>query len=337
MALTPSPDIYASNVVLLLPFDENLTDYSSVQKTVTVVGGAAVSAIQKKYGAQSLHLNGSTDYITSPSNTDFDFGTGDFTVEFWLFTPVAWTSQPASSSVIGKKLSDSTNGWVIYRDGGAPSKLNARIGLQNNFYTASTPTANTWEHWAVTRQGTTLRWFKNGVLDATGSSSVDISDTNALLKIGEADSWSGSYLNGYLDEIRVTKGIARYTTNFTPPQSFFTVEASFSIVTVLPILQDLFVAEFGVTTDNPIAVTTVLFATAIFAAFVVTAEIPVAQITVYFSIPVFCDFVDNTPCAKSRIQAFHPYNENSELHHTTLPYAPLIKTECNTRFIGRQV
>jgi hypothetical protein len=337
MALMPASDIYAANVVLLLPFDSDLTDYSSVPKTVTAVGSAAVSAVQKKYGAQSLHLNGSTDYITAPTSTDFDFGTGDFTVEFWLFTPIAWTSQPTSSAVIGKKLSDSTNGWVIYRDGGAPSKLNARIGLQNNFYTVSTPTVNTWEHWAVTRQGTTLRWFKNGVLDATGSSSVNISDTNALLKIGEADSWSGSYLNGYLDEIRVTKGIARYTTNFTPPQSFFTIEVSFNTVTLLPILQDLYTSAFEITTVKPIASTTIFFATAVFSTFDIMVEIPAVQITVAFAIPIFCTFIDNVPFITSKVQAFHPYNESSELSHTTLPYAPLIKTERNIRFIGRQV
>lgn len=188
-----------------------------IGKAMTAYGNAKISTAQSKFRGASLSLDGNGDYISSPNSADFRFGTGDFTIDFWLYSNVAWGSQPASASVCGQKKSDSTNGWVLYKDGSYPTKINARVGLTNNFPTGSTPTANVWEHWALVRNGTSLKWYKNGVLDATTTSSVDVNDTTGLFLIGLADSWASSFLNGYVDELRVSKGIARWTANFTPP------------------------------------------------------------------------------------------------------------------------
>lgn len=188
-----------------------------IGKTMTAYGNAKISTAQSKFRGASLSLDGSGDYISSPNSVDFRFGTGDFTIDFWLYSNVAWSSQPFSASICGQKKNDTTNGWVLYRDSNYPTKINARVGLQNSFPTGSTPTANVWEHWALVRNGTTLKWYKNGILDATTTSSVDVNDTTGLFLIGLADSWASSFLNGYVDELRISKGIARWTANFTPP------------------------------------------------------------------------------------------------------------------------
>ena len=213
-------DPYLANNVLLM----HMADFTDAtgKNTFTTTGSPSISSTNKKFGTGGLVLNGSSR-LQRPYSANFDFGTGDFTIEFWMNSTVAWTSQPSSAGVLSHKASDSTNGWVIYRDGFYPSKLNARLaGALPYCATASTPTQGVWEHWALTRQGTNVRWFKNGVLDATCTitASASIADSTATFYVGFAQTWSG-YLNAALDEVRVTKGLARYTTNFTVPTAEF--------------------------------------------------------------------------------------------------------------------
>jgi hypothetical protein len=308
MALTPSPDIYAANVVLLLPFDENLTDYSAVPKTVTAAGNAAVSTVQKKYGAKSCNFDGTDDYLSV--YLPIAIGTDDYTVEFWFYKDSGTNNgllQLASSSAFPSSTEPLS--IAVYNTNSLTVTINStQITGQTDV------TNNVWHHIAAVRQSGVTNIYYDGVKDTTIGDLTDSQNyTQNYVLLGGY--YSTNFLwNGYLDEIRITKGVARYTANFTPPQSFFTVEASFNIVTELPILQDLFAAEFTI-----------------------MVEIPVIQSTAAFAVPVFCTFIDNVPYATSKVQAFHPYNENSELSHTTLPYAPLIKTERNTRFIGRQL
>lgn len=220
-ANVPEDTAIDSYTKLLCHFDGGLADRSG--KTLTANGNATASTTQKKFGTHSLSLDGSGDYLNSANSDDFRFGNGDFTIEFWLYSNVAWSSQPTSASICGQKLNDSSSGWVLYRDGGYPTKINARIGLQNNFPTGSTPTQGVWEHWALVRNGTSLKWYKNGVQDASTTSSVNVNDTTGRFLIGLADTWANSYLNGYIDELRISKGIARYTSNFTPQTQPFNV------------------------------------------------------------------------------------------------------------------
>lgn len=213
-------DPYLASTSLLM----HMADYTDAtsKNTLTTSGSPSISSTNKKFGTGGLVLNGSSR-LQKPYSANFDFGTGDFTIEFWLNSTVAWTSQPSSAGVLSHKASDATNGWVIYRDGNYPSKLNARIaGALPYCTTASTPTTGVWEHWAVTRQGTSVRWFKNGVLDSTCTitASANVADSTATFYVGYSQTWGG-YLNAALDEVRITKGQARYTSNFTVPAAEF--------------------------------------------------------------------------------------------------------------------
>lgn len=216
-----SVDSYSANVSLLLN-GEDFIDKGPNPKSISN-SSVATNTTTKKFGSSSLYFNGSSQ-LSIPNNAAFNFDSGDFTVEFWLYTPVAWTSQPSSCGIVGQKAGDGYNGWCIYRDGGYPSKLNARLTQQNNFPSGSTPTQNTWEHWALVRSGTTLSWYKNGVLDATTTNSSAVSDSTGTFYVGYSQTWSG-YLNAYIDELRITKGVARYTSNFTVPTTAFPVVA----------------------------------------------------------------------------------------------------------------
>lgn len=217
-------DPYWPSVVLLLHFDGSngsATFVDSRGHAFTAAGNAMISTADYTFGGASGRFDGSGDYISGGTSADFDLGSGDFTVEWWIKPAVAWTSQPAGCGIVGKKTNDASGGWVIYRDGNQPGKLNFRGGGANNFFSVSTPgSSGAWEHWAITRAGGVLRWFVNGALDAIGSSSANLADAAAPLLIGRAQVWTGDY-NGWIDDLRITKGYARYTAAFTRPTGAF--------------------------------------------------------------------------------------------------------------------
>lgn len=204
-------DPYWSNVVLAMHMDDvGLTDVKG--HAVTLNGNASRSAAQSKFGGYSAYLDGTGDYITVPSGSDFAFGTGDFTVEFWFMQTVA-----GNPFLIDCRPTSSTNGAYVttYINAGTVvffTNAAARI-------TSSAITTGAWYHVAVCRSGTSTRLFLNGT--QTGSTYTD--PTNYIASpVNIGASGNGLFpLTGYFDDIRITKGVARYTANFTPPTSAF--------------------------------------------------------------------------------------------------------------------
>lgn len=203
------------NTVLLTCQARRIVDTSSLASTVTIAGTvkvvpatpmqATLPSTVSSYG--SGYFDGTGDALSISNNSAFNFGTGDLTVEFWLYSAVAWSSQPASCGIVGQKAGDATNGWVFYKDGGTPTKLNARFALTNNFPTATDVPSFQWVHYTFTRSGTTTSWYMNGTLDTTGTNSASISDGSGLMYIGFSQTWSG-YFNGYISNLRVINGTA---------------------------------------------------------------------------------------------------------------------------------
>lgn len=181
-------------------------------KTVTVVGGAAISTTQKQYGASSCYFDGSGDYLTIPGSADFALGTDDFTVELWVYRSVQTTDKTLIRS--GPASGTTAGAWEI------SVQANNTIMFMWDVYTSSSwligPifTNLQWNHIALTRQGSTLRMFLNGVLGATNASfASNLNHVPALVYIGGT---STNSLTGYIDDLRITKGVARYTANFAP-------------------------------------------------------------------------------------------------------------------------
>jgi hypothetical protein len=178
------------------------------------VGDAKLSTAQSKFGGSSIIFDGTGDNILGPSNADFTFGTGDFTIEMWFrptnftgATPMLYETRPGA------------NGAYPCLNVGS-SKLNY---LTNNFTPipgVTTLVAGTWYHAAVSRVSGQTRLFLNGGQE--GSSYADT--TNYLIGsgplIGGSPALSTTF-TGHIDEVRVTKGVGRYTTNFTPPSAPF--------------------------------------------------------------------------------------------------------------------
>ena len=199
-----SLDPYISSVSLLLR--NSFTDESLSPKTITANGTATISTTTVKYGTSSIAVNGLSGYITTSSSTDLGLGTGDFTVELWVYM----TSTNGSGLFGfggGYGLSNFSSGLSFWQDGGG------------YFYGSGTLPQNQWAHVAVTRQNSTLYIFVDGIVKSTiGSYSVNLGTTNSIT-IGYHPNQYNQAVNGFIDDFRVTKGISRYNSNFTPPSA----------------------------------------------------------------------------------------------------------------------
>jgi hypothetical protein len=185
--------------------DTNTTFIDEAGKTITAVGDAQIDTAWKKFGTGSALLDGTGDYLSVPASTDFAFGTGDFTVE-----EVINLTSTAAQEFIGNGY---LSGWDLEYNGA--NKLYFYIAGGGDSWTW-TPTTNTTYHVAVTRNGGNLRAFINGVnLGTKTGHTEDITGANNLY-VGN-DFTSNYPISGHIDEVRISKGIARWTANFTVP------------------------------------------------------------------------------------------------------------------------
>ena len=168
--------------------------------------GTTIVTMENPFGNYSTYFpSGAGSNYVVPHSSTLDFGTGDFTIEFWIYA----VNMPNAAGIIGKKADDTTNGWQIYYNSTyATNRMSIRLTQQIDVTSTSSWTLNVWDHWAVTRSDTTVSWFKNGVLDATGTNSSNISEVRSVY-IGYSETWAG-YFTGYLSNIRVVKGSALY-------------------------------------------------------------------------------------------------------------------------------
>jgi hypothetical protein len=225
-------DANYSNVSLLLHGDGPngstiITDNSPSPKVVAAVGNAQISTAQSKFGGSSIAFDGSGDRLTLPSPVPLDLRLGDvdFTIEFWVYT-----NGSATYAVVGNLDDNDGTGhyWVILNSlSGGLHTVQFGAPPQTNRFGASTLTTSTWHHIAITRNGTSLRCFLNGTQLGSTLTQANWVGTNAYA----TPYWIGaSYhnfigqnyqLNGYIDDLRITKGVARYTSNFTSPTEPF--------------------------------------------------------------------------------------------------------------------
>lgn len=190
---------------------------TSSAKPISVFGNAQLSTAQKKFGTASLLLDGTGDYISTPSNPDFEFGSGNFTIEMWVYRIGNNLSQPlvemrtSTTTNYAPLLLINTSNQLVYNDGAS------------NVITGDSISETTWTHVAVSRQGTSTRLFINGT--QTGSTYTDTRFyLQSPVRIGARFDATTAF-NGHIDELRITKGLARYTGNFTAPTAPFVYDS----------------------------------------------------------------------------------------------------------------
>jgi hypothetical protein len=191
-----------------------------VAKTVTAVGNAQVDTAQSKFGGASLLLDGAGDYLQVTYNSDFDFGTGNYTVEAWM----RYATLTGDSFIVsGFGPSPTFAGWFFGIRGGTDIGY-GRAGVAWDYDVAHGMSTGTFNHVAWTRSGTSIRLFVNGTqVGSTQTSSQSYVLQNDDLFIGSQK--NSNYTNGHIDEVRISN-IARYTSNFTPSTSAFVNDAN---------------------------------------------------------------------------------------------------------------
>jgi hypothetical protein len=230
--LAGSGDDDFPSVSILIPLDGDFTAYGNSPGSWTLRGGATWES-QSPYGTgQSLRCQGTNDWADTAYSSDYDFGAGEFTIEGWA----RFNSEP-EDNFNGDLCSlweagQSDRAWYCLQiDGGTNGKLrfvyfDGTVDNSVNFDLASGKAANTWYHWAIVRDVNTLRmWFDGesltvdagGGADMTGDT-INTSGVGRVLKIGDRGS-GGDDLNGWIHDLRITKGVARYTGTgaITPP------------------------------------------------------------------------------------------------------------------------
>jgi len=214
----PDGDPFFLSVVSLMHFEDVINSITFIDvkgKTWTAAGNAIHTTTTPLRGISSYVGDGTGDVITTPDHADFEFGTGNFTIEL-LIRPVVVTG----TSYIFSKINVGGIGYTVYRNGASLEWYCSSNGTTWDMCSAvviGTIAANTTYHVAVCREGNTFRTFLNGVAGATGTSSASIINNTNVFAIGAASNAATASFNGRIDEFRVTKGVARYNGNFTPP------------------------------------------------------------------------------------------------------------------------
>ena len=214
-------DPYYNNVSLLLHGDgangsTTIVDSSPTPKTVTAFGDAQISTAQSKFGGSSLAFDGSGDYVGIADSADFTFGSGNFTIEFWVY-PVDSIQRLIASH--GNAALPGT-AWDFTRSSYGPVLFNwYNTGISGSIQSPPI-TTNAWAHVALVRNGNSFVLYANGIGGSTATSSGPLYDPSSAVDIGRLVG-VGNAFNGYIDDLRITKGVARYTSNFTPPTAPF--------------------------------------------------------------------------------------------------------------------
>lgn len=207
-----SGDIYFNSCSLLMHFSgsNNSTtfiDSSPNNLTVTSNNGAKITSSISKFGGTSGFFDGTNDYLTLPSTITFP---GDFTIETWVY----WAGGASFVQYAGIISNRTGNGVFapIYLIGTTGNLEAGNWGINGYVGSSARITSGVWNHVALVRSGLIMRFYINGVQDTiTGSVSGTLIASN--LTIGSTP--IPQYWNGYIDEVRITNGFARYTASFT--------------------------------------------------------------------------------------------------------------------------
>jgi hypothetical protein len=185
------------------------------KNNLETVGNAQINTTTKKYGTGSLEFDGTGDWLLLPHTLDQQLRTATFTIEFWVYLASGDTG--SNRGLVAKGTS--TTGFLV--------SLNTTQKVVFTFTTSTITSTgsinlNSWNHIAVVRAGTgtdQTNIYINGTNDGTGTVSIDFSQTTVMY-VG-ANRTGGDPMKGFIDDLRITKGVARYTANFTPPTKAF--------------------------------------------------------------------------------------------------------------------
>lgn len=222
LTIPTAPITTTANTSILLNFTDAAIQDATGRNVLETVADAKTSSVQVKYGSGSKYFDGTGDYLTIADNPGLELGTGDFTIEAWVYPTLLSGS---NRSIFGHGT-DSSNWWAFYLQPTGVLEFAAVSGGSTvvDRISSNSVSLNVWTHVAVTRNVSTFKIWINGSEPPsyTGSPSTTSSamtDWSSAFWAG-GPRWAGgsSEFVGYIDDLRVTR-YARYTANFTPPQA----------------------------------------------------------------------------------------------------------------------
>lgn len=216
-----------SYVKLLLSCDgsngsSTFTD-SSVSAASVTASGAVLSTSRYVFGSASGYFDGSNDYLSVPASTNWNFS-GDFCIDFRLYL------NALNGTIVKSVNSDTwssagTSDWVLFVDNSG--YLNFYIKNVGTFTDTTTALAiGAWHHIAVSRSGSTIKFFVDGVAIYTSTSASGTAGNSQILKIGSAETGLAGYLSAYIDEFRISNGVPKWTGDFTVPSHAYISDTS---------------------------------------------------------------------------------------------------------------
>lgn len=234
IAPASTSDQYFANVQLLMPMtgannSTTFTDVSSFSRTVTPLGGTIISTRQSKWGGSSVYFDGVDDRLTIPYNANLlQWYNADFTVEYWIYvvnmsTMFTGHSGPGIPAALGHGTNVDTVDWSF----GPTTSGTIRFYYydkatfnQRSVTSTATITANTWNHIAMTRTSSGINVYVNGISNGTPTAIIGTPDhhTSDNFRIGRLYNRT---VNAYIDDVRITRGVARYSGNFSVPTAAF--------------------------------------------------------------------------------------------------------------------
>ena len=212
-----APPTAITNTSLLLNFTNAGVVDSTADNVLETVGNAQISTAVSRFGGSSMFFDGNGDYLYLPSNRNLELGTGDFTLECWVYA----TSTPSDVGIFESRTDGNTattNGFTLTAFSSSVIRIYSGAILISS---SGTSYVNTWCHVAVTRVSGTFNLYINGVSQGTSATSRTLSNTDAIIGAGRYGGTStiNAFFPGYIDDFRITRGYARYTGNFTPQTS----------------------------------------------------------------------------------------------------------------------
>ena len=210
-------DVYFPQTSLLLPFNgangaTTTSDSSNNNVAVTFVGTSQISTAQSRFGGSSMLFDGNSDYLTVNHSSFGSFAASTFTIEFWVYF-----NSISGRMTFATNYSGGSNGIMIDKGDSHVLKLNLS-GSGVDVTGTTTLTTGQWYHVALSGSDGSYKLFLDGVQEGSTYTGSIPTGSNTW-ELG-AELYSGTVyyaFNGYLDDIRFTSGIARYTSAFTPP------------------------------------------------------------------------------------------------------------------------
>ena len=214
-------DSYTKLLLHMNGADNGTTFTDESGKTVIIAGNACTKTGAKKFGTASAYLDGNGDYLSLADSDDFNFGNGDFTIDTWLY--IDSTISGRWPGIFAQRTSGSSgiSCFLMLTDKKARFEYSTNGTSTTGTTFNTTLNTNQWYHLALVRNGATITCYINGVAEATtvniGTSTIYNSSAAVIIGWLVGSSGVDCYLKGYIDEMRFSKGIARWTANFTPP------------------------------------------------------------------------------------------------------------------------